>query len=460
MPSEIVMPRMGLTMETGTIIQWLKQEGETVAAGEPLLEIETDKASVEIEALEGGTLHKILAGPGEEILVGAVIGHLLRPGELAAEAVQEVAHGVAGVSPLQVSIAPGMSSSVRNITVPDDRKVKASPAARKLAKSLGVELAQLKGSGPNGRVVAWNVAEIAQEMLKDRPASIATKPSPRISPVAQRVAAESGVDIAEVQGSGPGGAITRRDVELAAQKPVQSATAANVLVEGPTIAPLTRIQRLTAERMTHSFGTAPHFYLHAEADARQMVTLRQLLLPRLEQSDNVHLTFTDLLIYFCGRILPRHPLVMAQWTPDGLKQFHRVHIGIAVETGSGLLVPTLRDADKLGLAEIARGRSDLAERARSAKLLPDEFEGGVFTITNLGMYRVDSFDAILNPPQAGILAAGQIKERALVENGQVIPAPMLNLSLSVDHRVLDGARAARFLSDLVEMIEVPGLSMR
>jgi pyruvate dehydrogenase E2 component (dihydrolipoamide acetyltransferase) len=191
-----------------------------------------------------------------------------------------------------------------------------------------------------------------------------------------------------------------------------------------------------------------------------MVSLRQQLLPRLEQSDNIHLTFTDLLIYFCGRILPRHLPVIAQWVPEGLKQFKRVHIGIAVETDNGLLVPIIRDADKLGLVEIARTRADLAGRARQGKLLPDEFEEGVFTISNLGMYRIDSFDAILNPPQAAILAVGRIKERALVEDGLLIAAPLLTLSLSVDHRVLDGARAAHFLSELAEMIEAPALSMR
>ncbi len=276
-----------------------------------------------------------------------------------------------------------------------------------------------------------------------------------MSPVAQRVAEEIGVDLTKVRGSGPGGSITRRDVELAAQEPAKRPAP-----ETANLAVMSRIQRVMAERMTSSFTTAPHFYLHVEVDARPLNLLRDQLLPRLEQSDQVHLTFTDLLVYFCGRLLPRHPLVMAQWTEGVLQQFQRAHIGIAVEAENGLLVPVLRDADRLGLVEIARRRKDLADRARLGKLLPGEFEEGVFTLTNLGMYRINSFDAILNPTQAAILAVGRIKERALVENGQVLAAPMLTLSLSVDHRVLDGANAARFLGELAEMIEAPGLSMK
>lgn len=456
MNTEIVMPRMGLTMESGVIVHWLKQEGESVTVGEPLLEIETDKATVEIEALEGGTLHKIVAQVGAEVPVGGVIAYMSKPGEKAeSEHHPAAAITLAAASPVTAQIAEGRDAV--NL-VAAGQKVKASPAARRLAQRLNVDLAVVQGSGPNGRVVAWNVNDAAQAAALTVPA-IATQPAVRVSPVAQRVAAETGVDLAGVRGSGPGGSITRRDVELAAQAPVVQHVP-SVPASLPSLTPASRIQKVMAERMTHSFTTAPHFYLHVEVDAKQLVSLRQQLLPRLEQSDHVHVTFTDFLVYFCGRILPRHPLVMSQWTVQGLQQARGVHIGIAVETGNGLLVPVLHDADKLGLVDIARKRADLAERARLGRLLPTEFEEGAFTLTNLGMYRIDSFDAILNPPQAAILAVGRIKERALVENGQVLAAPMMTLSLSVDHRVLDGARAASFLGEVAEMIEAPGLSMK
>jgi pyruvate dehydrogenase E2 component (dihydrolipoamide acetyltransferase) len=451
MSSEVVMPRMGLTMESGTIVHWLKQEGETVAVGEPLLEIETDKATVEIEAMESGTLQKIVANVGDEIPIGGIIAYIGKVGEAAQQEPSAVAQ--ASQTP-----AASLELSPQVILPAASHKVRASPAARKLARSLGVDISDVRGSGPNGRIVAWNVTDVAEAATKVQAAPAEQSPV-RVSPVAQRVAAEKGLDLSEVQGSGPGGTITRRDVELAAQS---SGIAASTTTpaELPTVTPLTRVQRVMAERMAHSFGTAPHFYLHTEVDARQLVALREQLLPRLEQSDQVHITFTDVLIYFCSRILPRHPLVMAEWSPEGLKEFRRVHLGIAVEAENGLLVPVIRDADRLGLVDLARKRADLSERARRGKLLPDEFEEGVFTISNLGMYRIDSFDAILNPTQAAILAVGRIQERALVENGQVVPASMMNLSLSVDHRVLDGSRAARFLSELADVIETPGLSMR
>jgi len=450
MAIEIVMPRMGLTMETGRIVNWLKQEGQTVKAGEFLLEIETDKSTVEIEALEGGILGKIVAGPGEELPVGAVIGYLLKAGEMLAQDMKQAEPQTA--CPLPASKLSNPSAEAPTLVT---AKVKASPAARHLAQQLGVGLSQIKGSGPNGRVVARNVTEAVKLAAQAIHLDSGQFPG-HISPVAVRVAADLGVDLNQVKGSGTGGAVTRKDVELAAQKTGQACAAADCDFE---IEPLTRIQRVMAERMTQSFNTAPHFYLHVEVDARQLVALRALLVPRLEKSDDVHLTFTDLLIYLCGRTLPKHPQVMAQWTPEGLKKFKHVHIGIAVETQNGLVVPVVRDADKLGLVEIARKRVDLAQRARLGKLLPTEFEEGVFSITNLGMYHIDSFDAILNPPQAAILAVGQIKERSLVENGQLVPAAMTNLSLSVDHRVLDGARAARFLNDLVVTIETPNLSI-
>ncbi len=450
MPGEIVMPRMGLTMETGTVVRWLKQEGESIDQGEPLLEIETDKATAEIEALEAGTLHKIVAGIGEEIPVGGVIAYFLKPGE--------EANAAAGIDEALSSPATSLQTGAMVARPPTSprQKVRASPAARRLAERLHVELAAIQGSGPNGRIVAWNVAEATKAALQPKPNG--TAPATRASPIAHRVAVDMGVDLAHVQGSGPGGTITRRDVEAAAQ--ASKAVMPKEPPSAPIIRPFTRIQRVMAERMVRSFTTAPHFYLHTDVNARQLVSLREQLLPRLEQSDDVHLTYTDLLVYFCARTLVHYPAVMAQWTPDGLKQAQKVHIGIAIEAENGLLVPVIRDAAELGLVDIARRRAGLMERARNGKLLPEEFEQGVFTITNLGMYRVDAFDAILNPPQAAILAVGRIHERALAENGQVIAAPMVTLSLSVDHRVLDGAQAAEFLGELAEMLETPALSMR
>jgi pyruvate dehydrogenase E2 component (dihydrolipoamide acetyltransferase) len=445
--SEIVMPRMGLTMESGRFIKWLKQVGDTVRSGEPLFEIETDKSVVEVEALQDGILSQILAQDGETYAVGAVLGYLSPPGSTSPT---QVASQPESFSPVKNQVQPSTAAS---IAVPS--KPKASPAARRLARQLGVDLAQVVGSGPQGRIVAWNVQTAAQSIPQPAPAST------RVSPVAQRLAADLGVDLRQVKGSGPGGSITRQDVEIAYQH--QQAQVEPLSLPSPDtegiIEPLSPVQRRMAERMAQSFSSAPHFYLQAEVDARNLVALRQSLLQPLESRYGVHLTFTDLLIYFTARLLPRHPLLMAQWSEKGLVKFTHVHLGIAVDTEQGLFVPVLREADKLGLAEISRQRAELAQRARQGKLLPRDYEQGVFTLTNLGTLRIDVFQAILNPPQAAILAVGRIKERPMVENHQVISAPMFTLSLSADHRVLDGGKAARFLSELVEWLENPALSM-
>jgi pyruvate dehydrogenase E2 component (dihydrolipoyllysine-residue acetyltransferase) len=432
MAVEIVMPRMGLTMEEGTVVAWLKLENQPVAAGEPLLEIETDKSTVEIESPADGVLSQILIGPGETVPVGQVIGYLSKQGEIPPAA-----------APL---VGPDHTSAPTIHNYVD--KTKASPAARTLARRLGVDLTDITGTGPDGRVVAWNVQAYSEQLTAK------TQTVRKASPVAKRVAEKLAVDLNTVQGSGLSGRITRADVE----RSIQASTQPGPTVQPGEITPLTRSQKIMAERMSASFRSAPHFYLHVEVDMRGLVALRHKLQSRLEERYGVHLTYTDFLIKYCALVLKRHPKVMAQWSEQGLVQPGEANVGIAMDTSGGLTVPVIQHADQLGLVEISRQRQELSERARDGKLLPRDLELGTFTISNLGMFGIDSFDAILNPPQAAILAVGRIKERALVSEGTVIAAPVMNLSLSVDHRVLDGATAARFLGELVELIETPELA--
>lgn len=445
MAIEVVMPRMGLTMEEGTIVAWLKREGERVKAGEPLFEVETDKTTVEIEAPGEGILSRVLAQEGQTLPVGEVIGYLVAEGE-AVPAAGPLSPAAPATPPgeqgRRAADRGGPAASARKA----DGRAKASPAARRLARELGVDLASVKGTGPGGRVVAWNVEEAARvQIAGSKPAAA------KASPLAVRLAKMMNVDLEAVRGTGPGGRITRGDVERAAEG--EAARPA----PGAGVQPLSRIQRIMAERMAASFTTAPHFYLHSEVDARQLVALRQALLPKLEAREGIRITFTDLLIHFCAATLTRHPKVMAQWVEGGLRQAEAIHLGVAVDTPQGLIVPVIHHADQLALVEIARARLDLVERAQSGKLLPRDLELGVFTLTNLGTFPIDSFDPILNPPQAAILAVGRIKERVIVDRGEMIPAPTMMLSLAVDHRVLDGAAGARFLGDLVELLETPGL---
>lgn len=447
--TEIVMPRMGLTMEEGTVISWLKGAGDFVQAGEPLLEIETDKATVEIEAPSSGYLNQIVGKPGETFPVGAVIGYLTVNPE--AEITPESQPPAAPATQSKGTIPGTITTLPAAALVPDAGKLRASPAARRIAREKGINLSAISGSGPGGRIVAWNVQAAAS----------AEKPLPtahhKASPIARRMAEESQVALDRVSGTGPGGRIMRKDVEHALASPKIS-VGPEAASEG-NFQPATRIQKLMAERMTASFRDAPHFYLHVDVDARKLLSLHQSLAQKLKEREEIRLTITDVLIKLTAQALKRHPRMLRQWTGDGYFQFDQVNIGLAIDSNEGLVVPVLKNADQIGLVEIARRRTGLIERAQTGSLSLQDLEGGIFTITNLGMFGIDSFDAILNPPQSAILAVGRIKERALVESGTVIAAPMLTLSLSVDHRVLDGATAARFLSDLVELFEFPELSL-
>ncbi len=431
------MPRMGLNMEEGTILRWLKRRGERVASGEDLFEIETDKTNLIIQAPADGILQEILYDEGDTVPIGTVIAKLTRSENAP----------VSQTTPPISELAP----------------VKASPAARRLAHQLGVDLSRVQGSGPEGRIVARNVRETTVKPQPDTPTR-ARKPSP----LARRTAEELGVDLAQVQGTGLGGQITREDVERAASRRAaeQSERVAPPTVPAspdslpPTaIEPVSNVHRVMAARMAASFATAPHFYLHTQTDARALIRLREQLRARLEERAGVHLTLTDLLIQLAAHALKLHPNLRAQWAEPGLRPSQDIHIGVAVEAPAGLFVPVLQNADKQSLTEIARWRVQAIDKARAGRLLPADLEGGIFTISNLGMYRVDWFEAILNPPQAAILAVGRMREQPWVQAGQVIAAPAMNLSLSVDHRVVDGAQAARFMSDLAELIENPAMAL-
>jgi pyruvate dehydrogenase E2 component (dihydrolipoamide acetyltransferase) len=448
MVTEVILPVLGETMNEGTIVSWSKREGDRVRKGDPLFTLESDKATLEVEAQADGVLRQILVPAGQTVPI------LTPVGLITASSDEDLSAYRPHPSP-SAAASPSATASSQRETAPgspaEPGRVIASPRARRLARERGVDLSHVSGTGPGGRIAERDVAASLESGPSRRASDLASGEG-RASPLAQRLAADLGVDLSKLQGSGPAGRITRQDVERA--RP------ASVAATPPGVPrPLTRTQRLMAERMVASFTTAPHFYLHTDVDARALVNLRGSLLERVESETGVRLTYTDLLVKLCALTLARHPQAMAQWTKDGLILHQHVNVGVAVDTPGGLVVPVIRDADGLTLAEIARRRSDLSERARLGRLTPQDLELGVFTLTNLGMFPVDAFDAILNPPQAAILAVGRIKERALVEGGSVVAAPMMTLSLSVDHRVLDGAMAARFLGDFVEWIETPGLAL-
>jgi pyruvate dehydrogenase E2 component (dihydrolipoamide acetyltransferase) len=396
MAISVIMPALEMAQETGKLISWLKREGEPVAKGEPLLEIETDKAVMEIESPGDGVLAGVKVQAGTEVPVGQTIAWIVRPGE---------------VPPAdEVAAASGRKST----TV-------AAPSATEAAA---------------GQTVT--------------PAPTATQPV-KISPKARRLASERGVNLALVRGSGAGGEILASDI-LAAAESKAGATSPG----GDSGSP---VSRLMAERTTQSWTTVPHFFVVREVDAGALNEARQKLGPKIEKSSGVKLTHTDLLAALVARVLQKHPRMNASWTNQGVRTNAEINVGLAMAVDDGVVAPVIHNAPKAALGEIALRRRDLAERARGGKLRPGDIAGGTFTISNLGMFAVDAFTAIIIPPQAAILAVGAIADRVVPvgvgPDARPGVRPMMTLTLSSDHRVVDGARAAEFLRDLVEAIGNP-----
>jgi pyruvate dehydrogenase E2 component (dihydrolipoamide acetyltransferase) len=417
MPTNVIMPALELAQETGKVLRWLKSSGESVTKGEPIVEIETDKVTVEIEAPVAGVLRAVSAREGAVVPVGTTIAQIFAAGEVGAAEPD----------------APVMS--VRHTEAAPPETVKASPLARKIAEEHGVDLARVKTA--TGRIEKADVLAYVEARKGSSGGNGVAARLAAASPKARRLAAERGLDVTTLPGSGPGGAV------LAADVPVAAARAA-----APGIS---NVWRIMAERMTQSWTTAPHFSLVREVNVSRLVTWRE----RASQQTQARLTYTDLTVKLVAAAIARHPRVIAGWRDGAIAQSTDINMGLAVAIEDGLVVPVLHHADRLSLPEIAARREDLVSRAQGGKLRPADIQGGTFTISNLGMYGVDAFNAIVNPPQAAILAVGRIADRVVAVNGQAAVQPTMVLTLSCDHRALDGARAAQFLGTLAEFIEEP-----
>jgi pyruvate dehydrogenase E2 component (dihydrolipoamide acetyltransferase) len=378
MPAEVIMPALGMAQETGKVLRWLKSEGDAVVKGEPLLEIETDKVTVELEAPADGTLAAVSADEGDDVPVGQAIAYILVAGEHAPETTALVAAGAVAPAAVVGEVARATVDGGR------PRRALASPKARRIAATLGIDLATLAGTGPNGAIVA-------------------------------------------------------ADVESGTAEPAEPA-------------PLSPVWRVMAERTTASWQTTPHFYLRRAVDASRLQSWRDSVRSR-PNGDAV--THTDLLVKLVAEALRRHPRVNSMWRDGAIVPGSGINVAIAVATDDGLIVPVVHGADRLELAEVAARRREVVAAAREGRLRPEDVSGGTFTISNLGMYGVDSFDAIINAPQAAILAVGRIADRIVAVDGQPAVRPVLELSVSFDHRVIDGARGAEFLDTLASLMEEP-----
>jgi pyruvate dehydrogenase E2 component (dihydrolipoamide acetyltransferase) len=393
MAISVVMPALEMAQENGKLLAWRKKEGERVTKGEPLLEIETDKAVVEVEAPGDGILMGIAADVGAVIPVGETIAWLVAPGE-----------------------RPPAKSAVA-----------AAPAARAMSTSV----AQASAAAPAAakQVVATHQA----------------------SPKARRLGKELGVEIGKIRGTGPDGVITAEDVQAFANaKGATEVLAAPVQVEA-----LSAVARLMAERMTQSWTSVPHFFLVRDMDAGALVEAQKRTSAEMEKTQGAAATVTDLLIMLVARVVAKHPRMNSSWTGQGIRANPDVNISVAMAVKDGVVSAVIHKADTLRLSEISSQRRELTERARTGRLRPADIAGGTFTISNLGMYKVDAFNAIIAPPQAAILAVGSISERVVPVDGKPGIRPMMTMTLSSDHRVVDGARAAEFLSDLADAIREP-----
>ncbi|MCY4022310.1 MAG: 2-oxo acid dehydrogenase subunit E2 [Anaerolineaceae bacterium] len=489
----VVMPALEMAQETGTLLRWLKQEGEPVQRGEPLMEIETDKVTLEIEAGGSGVLAQVSAAPGDVVPVGQVIALLLAEGE--------AAPGFGPASPAALTPNPvpsrGTGALPAGRGAPGDRggredsraqprsgrhgaarSLAASPLARRLAAEHGVDLRHVRAA--SGRISKSDV----EAWLERRPEEATPTPAPLsgptpggspsgsgalgrdaipASPLARRMAAERGLDLAALEGSGPEGAVLAADVEAAAREAAAASAAETIVAAAePTVAhdlrrvvPLTGMRGAIAARTQASAQAAPHISLTLGADMRAALLLQQQLSSAVESASGHKLTLTAVLARVVAETLGSHPRLNAQLLDDGIHELRAVNLGVAVALDDGLLVPVIRDCENLGLAELQARLQELAQRARARQLASSEMSGGSFTLSNLGMYGIEHFTAIINPPEVAILSVGAVQECVVADAGQVAVRPMLQLTISVDHRAVDGAVAAAFLHDVKQLLEDP-----
>lgn len=389
MAFSVVMPALEMAQETGKLLAWRKKEGDRVSKGEPLLDIETDKAVVEVEAPADGILAGIKASEGSDIPVGQTIAWIVAPGEqppataeTAAPSARAGSHVTTAPSHVPIVTATASSSAL-----------KISPKARRLAKELGVDLASVRGSGPGGEILASDIQSATTARATEPTSDTLEKPS--------------------------------------------------------------SFGSIMAERTTHSWTTVPHFFVTRDINATELNAYRDRLLANNKDSSQVRISHTDLLVALVSRVLLTHPRLNASWSAEGIRLHHHVHMGVAIAVKDGVVAAVIHNAHTASVAEIAAQRHELAHRARAGKLRPSDIADATFTISNLGMYKVDQFSAIITPPQAAILAVGSIADRVVAVEGTPAVRPMMTLTVSCDHRVADGARAAQFLNDVAEALQAP-----
>ena len=459
MATKVHMEALSPTMEEGQLVKWLKPEGATVSEGDVLAEIETDKATMELVARGSGVLRKQLLPEGATAPVGALIGVVAEPDEDISAILAEVP--ASGGEPVK-----GPPSEAGAGDVGDAARALAAGGATEQSKAtVGAQAAAESPARaptpPPAGVAPERAAGGGREAVQAPP-----MPDGRLkaSPLARRLAKEAGVELGQVRGTGPGGRIIKRDIEAAAAAPpappaaapapAAPAPAPAVGVEEVVEVPVSQMRKTIAKRLVTSIGPVPTFYLTVEVDATQLLEQRERVNARL-QEQGIKVSINDFLVKAVAMALRRHPEVNASWGESVIRRYGRVHVGVAVAVEEGLITPVIRDADRKGIAEISGEVRDKAARARERKLVPEEYTGATFSISNLGMFGIKEFTAIINPPESGILAVGRVEQKVVVEDGEMVVRPRMRMTMSCDHRVVDGATGARFLQTLKGFIEEP-----
>ena len=434
MAKEVIMPRFGMTQEEGTIVRWIVQNGERVEYGDPLCEVTTDKVNMEVEAPADGILDGIRFAEGETVAVTEIIAFVLAEGE----SVPEVDQVKPSMPKKGVSAQPPISNE----------PIKATPVARRMADHAKLELSAIPGSGNGGKITRQDV----KDYLDNKALAIQSEGGRlRASPAARRLARQQGIDLIQVQGSGPKGRVQGWDLEGISPSQPSYGTGTQ-----PIIIQMQGMRRTIAERMQTSWQTIPHITFSLDIDMKRAIAMRQEMNARIS-AEKGGISISAVLVKACAAALKQHPMLNSYFQEDEILVLPDVNVGLAVALDEGLIVPVIHQADRKNLIQIGAEISELSMRARESSLRPQDVMDGSFTISNLGMYAVDQFTAIINPPQVAILAVGRTAERFMPdETNRSVLRPMMTVTLSVDHRVVDGAEAGRFLSTLQGILETAG----
>ena len=432
MSAEIIMPKMGDAMTEGKVVRWYKKAGEAVKKGEPVLEIETDKVNLDLEAEQDGTIGEVAANEGQTVPVGGRLATILGAGEKAPQRTAEKPSDTAG----ERRQAPAQSA-------PPEQQRRATDKKDSIKHTTGEygEAIEMKGPRTDRSSRQTNVVAMPQQEGARR----------RSSPLARKIATEMGVSLDSIQGSGPQGRIVAKDLQNLSAAPARSAGRIAAAPQETQQIALTAMRRTIAKRLSESIGPIPHFYLTVDYDVTNLLQLRQ----QLNEIHNIKLSVNDLVVRAAALALRDHPNVNASWGDEAITQHGEVHIGIAVSTPEGLITPVVRNADQQSIPDIASTVRSLADKAKNRKLRPEEYQGSTFTISNLGAWGIEEFTAIINPPNSAILAIGAASQQPVVVNGQVVIRDRMKVTMSCDHRVIDGAAGAEFLKTLRTYVEQP-----